>query len=244
MSRRRYNISAAKITEIRPNNDHQRSRRDRALADRHDHLEAKQRVKRDVEQQAREHGRDRRRAFGMSVRQPGMQRCKPDLGSVAEQQEHEGDVEQRGIELRGARDQHGPDHRLQPLADHRPRRHVDQDGAEQRERDTDAAENEIFPGSFQRLVGTIDADHQHRRQCRHLDRDPHQPDIVGHKGEIHREHQYLVHRVIEADESRRQPAGLDLVANVACAEHARGEAHKRGQHDEDLVEIVDLEILA
>ena len=68
---------------------------------REQHLEAQQRIERDVEQQARQHRRDRRRAFGMGVRQPGVQRREADLGAVAEQQEDEGDVEQRRIELGG-----------------------------------------------------------------------------------------------------------------------------------------------
>ena len=134
----------------------------------------------------------------MRVGQPGVQRREADLGAVAEQQEHEGDVEQRGIELRRVRDQHGPHHGVEPFADHRPRRHVDQDGAEQRQRDADAAEDEIFPRRFQRLMGAVDADHQHGGQRRQLDRHPHQADIVGDQREVHGEHQHLIHGVIEA----------------------------------------------
>ena len=99
--------------------------------------------------------------------------------------------------------QYRPHHGVEPLADHRARRHVDQDGAEQRQRNADAAEDEIFPGRFQRLVGAIDADHQHGGEGRHLDRDPHQADIVGDQRQIHREHQHLIHGVIEAHEARR-----------------------------------------
>ena len=77
---------------------HQRARRERLGIGGEQHLEAQHRIERDVEQQPREHRRDRRRAFGMRVRQPGMQRRKADLGAVAEQQEDEGDVEQRRIE--------------------------------------------------------------------------------------------------------------------------------------------------
>ena len=143
-----------------------------------------------------------------------------------------------------ALDQHGPDHRVEPLADHRPRRHVDEDRAEQRERDADAAEDEIFPCRLERLVRAVDADHQHGGERRELDRDPHQPDIVGDQREVHREHQHLIHRVIEAQIGRRQPAGLQLVADVARREHAGGEADERRQHDEDVVEIVDKEIAA
>ena len=103
-----------------------------------------------------------------------------------------------GIEVRRVLHQHGPDHRVEALADHRPRGHVDEDGAEQRERDADAAEDEILPCRLERLVRAVDADHQHGGQRRQLDRDPHQADIVGDEREVHAEHQHLVHRVIEA----------------------------------------------
>ena len=225
-----------------PHRHHQRAGRERGGIEREQHLEAQQRVERDVEQQPREHRRDRGRAFGVGVGQPGMQRRQPDLGAVAEQQEHEGDVEQRRIEGVGARDQHGPHHGVEALADHRPRRHVDQDGAEQRERDADAAEDEVLPRRLERLVGAVDADHQHGGERRELDRHPHHADIVGDEREVHREHQHLVHRVIEAQERRGQPADLELVADIARAEHAGGEADERGQHDEHVVEVVDQQI--
>ena len=104
-----------------------------------------------------------------------------------------------------------------PFAEHRPRRHVDEDGAEQRQRDADAAENEIFPRRLDRLGRAVDADHRHRGQRRHLDRHPHQADVVGDQREIHREQQRLIHRVIEAQMGRRQPPDLQLVGDVARA---------------------------
>jgi hypothetical protein len=109
-------------------------------------------------------------------------------------------------------DQRRPHHRVQPFADHRLRRHVDEDGAEQRQRDADAAEDEVLPGRLQRLVRAVDADHQHGGQRRQLDRHPHQADVVGDQRQVHAEHQHLVHGVIEAQVGRRQPAGLQLVA--------------------------------
>src|SRR5215831_16364443 len=92
-------------------------------------------------------------------------------------------------------------------------------------------------------MGAVDADHQHGGQGCDLDRHPHQPDIVGDQREIHGEHQRLVHRVVEAHEGRRQPPDLDLMPDIARAEHARGEADEGGQHDEHLVEVVDQKIL-
>ena len=86
-----------------PHADHQRARRQRRRIGGQQDLEAQHGVERDVEQQAGQHRRDRRRALGMGVGQPRVQRRQPDLGAVAEQQEDEGEVEQRRIERPGVR---------------------------------------------------------------------------------------------------------------------------------------------
>ncbi len=95
--------------------DHDHADVERLRVRRQHHLEAQQRVERDVEQQARQHRRDRRRAFGMRVRQPGMERRQPDLGAVADQQEHEGERQQPRIEARGVLHHQVPGHRRQAL---------------------------------------------------------------------------------------------------------------------------------
>ncbi len=175
----------------------------------------------------------------MGVGQPGMQRRQPDLGAVADQQEDESEVQQRRVELRRLRRQHRPRHRIEPLAHHRRRREIDEDRAEQGERDADAAEDEILPRRLERLGRAVDADHQHGRERRDLDRHPHQADVVGDQRQVHAEHQQLVHRVIEAQISRRQPADLQLVVDVAGAEGAGRQGDEGRQHDEDDVEVVD-----
>ena len=86
-------------------------------------------------------------------------------------------------------DQHRPDHRLETFADDRQCREVNQDRTKQRESDADTAENKVFPRRFQRLMGTVNTDHQYRRERGELDRHPHHPNIVGDQGEIHRKHQ-------------------------------------------------------
>ena len=204
-----------------------------------EHLEAQQRIERDVEQQARQHRRDRRRAFGMGVGQPGVQRREADLGAVADQQEDEGERQQLGIELAGVLRHQIPGHRRQPLAQHLLGREIDEDGAEEGQRDADRTEDEVFPRRLDRLRRAIDADHHHGRKRRDLDADPEQADVVGDERHIHRADHRLVQRVIEAQERRRQPAGLELMADIARAEDRRGEGDEGGQRDEIDVEIVD-----
>jgi hypothetical protein len=242
MSRRRYNMKAAKTSEMSPIVTKSGPGASADRIDRKQHLEAQQRIECDVEQKAGQHCRDRGRPLGVGVGQPGVQGGEPHFGAVAEQEENESEIEQGRIEFGGAHNQAGPDHGIGAFAHDRPGGHVDQNGTEQCERYADASQDEIFPSRFERLVGAVDADHQHGSQCRKLDRDPHQPDIVGDQREVHGEHQHLVHRVIEPQKHRREAPDLQLMPYVAGAEHARRESHERGEHDEDVIEIIDVEI--
>src|SRR6185437_4792333 len=91
-------------------------------------------------------------------------------------------------------------------------------------------------------MGAIDADHHHGCKRRQFDRHPHEADIVGDQCEVHAEHHHLIHRVIETQIGRCQTPCFQLVADIACAEHACREADEGVEHDEDDVEIVDEEI--
>ena len=175
----------------------------------------------------------------MGVRQPRVQRRQPDLGAVAEQEEDEGEIEQRRIERPGVGNQRRPCHGVDALTDSGSCRQIDEDGAEQSQRDADAAENEILPRRFQGLRGAVDPDHEHGGQRRQFDRHPHQADVVGQERQVHGEHQRLVHRVIEAQIARCETAGLQLVGDIAGAEGARGESHEGVENDEEEVEVVD-----
>ena len=159
MSSRRYSMKAANTTETSPKVTISGPGRERTRIGGHDHLEAQDREERDVEQQSRKHRRDGGRALGVRVGKPGVQRCQADLGAVPQQQEHERQVEQRRVEGRGPLHEHAPGHRLQTLSEHRARREIDEDSPEKRQRNTDAAQNEILPGCLERLVRAIDADH-------------------------------------------------------------------------------------
>ena len=72
-----------------------------------------------------------------------------------------------------------------------------------------------------------------------LEADPQQPDIVGNQRHVHRADHRLIERVVIAQEFRRQPAGFELVADVARAENRGGECDEGGERDEIDVEIVE-----
>ena len=57
------------------------------------------RIQCDIEQQTGQHRRHRRRAFGMSIRQPVVQRRQADLGAVADQQKDECQSHHSGLQL-------------------------------------------------------------------------------------------------------------------------------------------------
>ena len=91
MSRRRYSMNAANSSDSQPHRHHQRAGRDRRGVGRQQHLEAQHGIERDVEQQPGQHGGDRRRALGVRIGQPGVQRRQADLGAVSQQEEDEGE---------------------------------------------------------------------------------------------------------------------------------------------------------
>ena len=61
---------------------------------RDDHLETQQRIECHVEQQPREHRRNRRRTLGVGVGQPSVKWYQTHLGAIADKQEDEGEIEQ------------------------------------------------------------------------------------------------------------------------------------------------------
>ena len=223
---------------------HQRARCERSRVHRQQHLESQQRVKCDVEQEPRKHRRNRRRTFGMRIGQPGVQRRQPHLGAIAEQQKDECDVQEFGAEAAGPLNQRRPHHGVGSLADHRSRRHVDENRSEQGESDPDTAKNEIFPRRFERLMGAIDADHEHGGERGKLDRHPHQTDVICGEPEVHRKHQGLIHGVVKAQMIGREPADFQFVSDVAGAEYAGREGDEGRQHDESVVQIVDEKVIS
>src|ERR1700720_539278 len=173
-----------------------------------------------------------------------MQRNEADFRPVAEQQENECDIQERRIEFCNAPDQYRPGHGRKTATDYRARRHIDENGAEESERYSDASQYEILPGSFERFRRPVDADHENGRQRRQLNRHPHQANVVGNESQVHAEHHELEHRVVESQVNRREPSRFEFVLDVACAEYAGGERHEGVQDHEHDVQFIDLRELA
>ena len=164
-----------------------------------EHLAANDGVDGDVEQQPGEHGRNRRRAFRVRIGQPVVQRREADLGAVTDEQKHERKAEHRGLELSLDAVQMRPQQRAHAFgAEDFLGREVQQDRAEQRLRDADAAEDEVFPARLEARGRAVERDEQHGRERGRFHRDPHQAHVVGRERDQHGRHEQLIHAVIQA----------------------------------------------
>jgi len=65
-------------------------------------------------------------------------------------------------------------------------REVEQDGAQEGQRDADRADHDVFPGRFQSRAGPAVSDEEGCRHCRGFDGHPHQADVVGQDCQRHR----------------------------------------------------------
>ena len=208
-----------------------------------EHLAAQDRVQRDVEQQPRQHGRHGRRALGMGVGQPVVDRHEAHLGDIADEQEREGERDDARVEQALDRVEVGTQQRCALGAGHLLGGHVQQHRAEQRLRDADAAEDEVFPRRFQARRGAVDADQQHGGQGRRLHRHPQDAHVVGHERQQHREAEQLVHAVVQAQPGRRHLAVVALDAHVGAREQRRRQADEGRQRDQENVQCVDEELV-
>ena len=222
---------------------HELARERRAERAVGEHLAAHERVERDVEQQPREHRRHRRGALGVRVGQPVVERHQPDLRPVADEQEHERDRQHRRLELRAHAGEVRPEQRVDAAAEQLLRGHVEQDRAEQRLRDPDAAQDEVLPRRLEARRRPVEADEQHRRERRRLERDPQDAHVVREQHQQHREHEQLVHAVIEAQPRGVEPAVVLLDPHVRPREHRRRHRDEGGQRDQEHVQRVDEELL-
>src|SRR6478672_579855 len=139
-------------------------------------------------------------------------------------------------------DEDRPGHRVDALADDRPRCHIDEYRSKQRECDSDAPENEVFPRSFQSLWRSINSDHEDRGKGCKLHGHPHQADAVCNKCEVHAKHHNLIHGMIKTQIACSESAYFQLVGDIAGTEHACGEGNEGIENNKYDVQVVDLQI--
>ena len=167
------------------------------------HLAAHDRVDRDVEQKPREHRGDRRRAFGVRIRQPVVQRREPDLRPVADERKTNARPSTVGSSCPFTAFRCVHSSAVTPFgAEHLLGGEVQEDRAEERLGDADAAQDEVLPAGLQARRRPVQRHQQHGREGCRLHRDPQKPHVVGRERDQHRRHEELIHAVVEA-QSRR-----------------------------------------
>ena len=171
-----------------------------AEAGRGQNVKSQQGVERDFERHAGKHRAGGRGRLAVRVGQPGVHRRQAGLGAVADERKHEGQFDQAVVEL------WGNGHQVRPVEAGQLFRCVRADGrrvkehrAQQRQRQAEAAENDVFPGGFERGLAVVERDQQHGGQRGRFHRKPHHAQIVGQHDQKHsrreqrRQHEKLAH---------------------------------------------------
>ena len=126
------------------------------------HFAAHDGVDRDIEQQSREHRGDGRRAFRVRIRQPVVQRGKPDLRPIADKQEYKRESQHRRFELAFYAVQMRPQERCHAFGtENFLGGEVQEDRAKKGLGDTDPAEDEVLPARLQARGRAIQRHEQH-----------------------------------------------------------------------------------
>ncbi len=183
----------------------------------HDRFPPHDRVHRHREQHARHHGGQRRRRLGMGVGQPRVHRRETGLGPVSDQQEHERQAHDVGMQVRGGGHQHRPVERAFRQASLVHEVEVGQHGADKRQRDADRPDQDVLPRGLDRRLADAQRNQHRRHDGRGLDGHPHQADVVHRHRQEHREaqqvgeHHEMAHlAIVERDPAsvvRAQPRG-------------------------------------
>ena len=100
---------------------------------------------------------------------------------------------------------------------------IDQHGAQERNGDSDRAEKQILVGRLERGARPLEVDEEDRGERGALDRDPHEPDVVGGDRHEHREHEEVEERIEAA------PRRLGQVARGLGGGEGRDDADQ-GDH--------------
>ncbi len=215
-----------------------------------EHVEANQTVEGAVQHGRRQDRRGRHRRFAVGVGLPGVHRSEARLGPVSEQGQDEGQPQGRLVQLRGARGQEGP---VQPGQSVGARqcvpRVVGENGAEQRHRQADAADDRVLPGGLERGGLPVESDQEDRRERGGFNRHPHDAQVIGHGDEQHREHEQRRQGVVPSkpQDGRvavalpgERPAAL-VVAQIAHGVDRARKGHRGGQQNHQGAQMVGVE---
>ncbi len=173
-----------------------------------------------VEQRAREHGRDRRRAFAVRIRQPGVHGGQAHLGAKTHQHQQERKHQQQGLGLGGDGGEIGPGHVVHRAEDEGAGP-VKQHRAQQRQTQPGGDDDDVLPRRLDAFGRALKAHQKGADDGGEVDGDPVQARIVLRRGEEHGQRERRKQR-IEAV----QPRLLAVhPAHIADGVHAGQQIH-------------------
>ena len=206
---------------------HQRDPRQRARRRRvGDRQIAQDAEHRRIEQRARQHRRNRRRALAVRVGQPGMHRRQADLGAVADQHQQKRQDREARMHRRRRLAQRIPGH-VVGRAEDKAAIPIEQHRAEQRQADPGRHDDDVFPGGLDAFGGALESDQKGADQGGQLDRDPIERGIVHQRTDQDRQREPGEQRI-----ERREPVVLAEQPHIADRIDRRQQIDDRSaQHD-------------
>ena len=173
----------------------------------HGGLESQDRVNADAQQHARHEGAHRRRRLAVGVGQPRVHRRQPGLRAIADHEEHERELDDSRRQPGRQPQERRPPKGVDLVAELLDAGEIHQDSPEERDGDAHRADQQILVGRLERGARALEVDEEDRRERGALDRDPHEPDVVGRDGEQHREHEQVEERIEAARRRVRDVTG-------------------------------------
>ena len=177
----------------------------------------------------------------MRIRQPAMHGNKTDLRSVANDDENKRELHQvrveshvrRGIHQRDPVERCGRTHARLDGGE------IQHNGAEQREGDSNRADNQILPASLDCAFGVVEAHEQGRGQRRSLHHDPQETEVCGEADADHREEKQENQGVKPA---RRRKASFSHVAQVARGVNQHEAGNERDAQQKERAQAIGAQI--
>ena len=143
-----------------------------------DDVDAQEAVQSAVEHAHRHENARRGRRFAVGVRLPRVHGCKARLRAVTDYGEDDAELQRQRMELARHGDEPSPIEAGHALAKDAPPGREEQHGAQKREGEAEAPQDEEFPGRLQRSVAVVERDQKDRGEGRDLHRDPQDPEVV------------------------------------------------------------------
>ena len=194
-----------------------------------------------LENDARQQRRDGARSLGERIGHPGVHGKDLGLGAKANHDKRKGQAHDRRVELIGLGQHARKESGHVRIRDNIGGVGVDQQRAKQAKGDTGRADHDVFPRGLEGVARVLKRDQQGRGQRGGLDGRPHNYDVVGRRGQKHREQEQAVERVVLLYLIGSIDAVGDELANQADRVDGDAKADDADDEHEQSAQGVDME---